>query len=108
MKKYIFEVEDIGDISDGSHSFKELYKHRCILFAVICNQNKDKAWKSWLHHDGTMYEDYFIVGITIDGVGDFTYHYHKDNWDLFNVKELDRAPAWDGHTSDDITRLFSL
>ena len=43
MEKYIFEVEDIGDISDGSHSFKELYKHRCILFAVICNQNKDNT-----------------------------------------------------------------
>ena len=107
LKKYIFEVEDIGDISDGSHSFKELYDHRCKLFAVICNQNKVRAWKSWLHDDGTMFKDYFIVGITTPD-GDFTYHYHKDNWDLFNVKELDKAPAWDGHTSDDITRLFSL
>lgn len=54
-----------------------------------------------------MFKDYFIVGITTPD-GDFTYHYHKDNWDLFNAKELDKARVWDGHTSDDITRLFSL
>lgn len=95
------------DISDGSHNFKELYLHRMILFSVICNQNRENSWKSRLHHDGTMYDDYFIVGIkTIEG--DFTYHYHNDHWDRFNVSELDRAPEYDGHVSDDITRLYSL
>ena len=107
MKKYVFEVADIGEISDGSHTFKELYEHRCNLFAVICNSHKDKAWKSWMHSDGTMFEDYFIVGITTKE-GDFSYHYHKDNWDLFEVEELEYAKEWDGHTSKDITRLFSL
>ena len=30
-------------------------------------------------------------------------------WDLFNVKELEKAPKWDGHTSDQaINRLLSL
>jgi hypothetical protein len=36
-----------GDTSDGYHTFNELYYHRMILFSVICNQNKSKAWKSW-------------------------------------------------------------
>ena len=108
MKRYVFEVENIGEISDGSHSFNELYDHRCKLFAVICNQNKEFAWKSWLHNDGTMFEDYFIVGISIPYVGDFSYHYHKDYWELFECKDIKKAPEWDGHTSDDITRLFNL
>lgn len=107
MKKYIFEVNDIGEVSDGSHTFNELYEHRCKLFAVICNQNKYRAWKSWFHNDGTMFKDYFIVGIT-SHAGYFTYHYHKDYWNLFNVKELEKAPEWDGHTAKDIDRLFSL
>ncbi|AEW47134.1 hypothetical protein BCP78_0127 [Bacillus phage BCP78] len=96
-----------GQISDGSHTFDELYYHRMILFSVICNLHKEKAWKSWKHDDGTMFDDYFIVGIETPQ-GQFTYHYHKDHWDKFEVEELAAAPAWDGHTSDDITRLLSL
>ena len=29
-------------------------------------------------------------------------------WDLFDVKELNKAPEYDGHTPDDIDRLYSL
>lgn len=101
------EGVDIGRVSDGYHTFDELYYHRMILFAVICNTYKDKAWKSWKHHDGTMYDDYFIVGVfTPDG--DYSYHYHKDYWDLFEVDEYDMAPEWDGHKPSDIGRLLTL
>ena len=60
--KFEFEVEDVSQISDGYHTFDELYFHRMIMFAVICKVYGDKAWKSQLHHDGTMYNHYFIVG----------------------------------------------
>lgn len=96
-----------GSTSDGYHTFDELYYHRMILFSVICNQNKEKAWKSRLHDDGTMFDDYFIVGITTEQ-GDYSYHYHKSEWDYFKVKELERAPVFDGHKPKDITRLLTL
>lgn len=102
-----YQEGKIGDITDGYHSFNELYQHRCILFSIVCHTFCDYAWKSWLHSDGTMFTDYFIVGITTPE-GNYTYHYHKDEWDRFNVKEIDKAPEWDGHTSHDITRLYSL
>ncbi len=103
----MMEDKEIGEFSDGSHTFNELYYHRMILFSVICNTYKGKAWKSKLHDDGYMYDDYFIVGIeTVEG--QFTYHYHLDYWDNFKVKELPKAPKYDGHTSEDITRLLSL
>lgn len=105
--KYIFEVENKGKISDGYHTFDELYYHRMILFSIICNTYNDKSWKSWLHEDNTMYDDYFIVGITTDK-GDYSYHYHKDYWDIFKVKKLNNAPKWDGHMSNDISRLNYL
>ena len=54
-----------------------------------------------------MYEDYFIVGVTT-AKGNYTYHYHKDYWDIFKVKELPNAPAYDGHKPEDIDRLFTL
>ena len=97
----------IGEVSDGYHTFNELYKHRCQLFSIICNMHQNISWKSWLHSDGTMFDDYFIVGITTPQ-GDYTYHYHKTEWSRFNVKEIERAPEWDGHTAADISRLDSL
>lgn len=94
-------------ISDTYHTFDSLYFQRCILFAVICNQNKNISWKSKKHDDGTMYDNYFIVGITTPK-GNYTYHYHMQYWDYFKVKELRNAPKWDGHTDEDVIRLLSL
>ena len=100
-------MSDTGKILDGYHTFDELYYHRMVLFSVICNTHKEKAWKSWKHNDGSMFKDYFIVGITTPE-GNYTYHYHKDYWDMFNAKSLLFAPEWDGHEPKDITRLLSL
>lgn len=100
----------IGNISDGYHTFDELYHHRAVLFAVICNTYPDKAWKSKQHDDPNfpMYDGMFIVGIeTPDGQA--TYHYNLDPyWDIFNVKEIERAPKYDGHTPDEAIRRIGL
>ena len=87
-----------GETSDGYHTFNELYHHRAVLFSVIVANYPDRAWKSKKHHDGTMYDNMFIVGIdTPDGQA--TYHYDVDPyWDMFKCRVLDNAPEWDGHT----------
>ena len=97
------------NITDGYHTFDELYYHRAVLFATILNskENKELAWKSKMHSDGEMWDGLFIVGITTPE-GDYSYHYHYERWDMFDVKELDRAPVYDGHKPSDITRLLSL
>ena len=93
-----------GDTSDGYHTFNELYHHRAVLFSVICNEHHDIAWKSKKHHDGTMYDGMFIVGIDTPE-GQATYHYDIDPyWNLFRVKELELAPEWDGHTPGEAIR----
>ena len=110
MKKSYLEIPDggIGEVSDGYHTFNELYHHRAVLFSVICNQNKEKAWKSKSHHDGTMYANMFIVGIETP-YGQATYHYDVNPyWNMFDVKSVDNAPEYDGHKPSDITRLFSI
>ena len=105
-----------GSISDGWHSFDDLYHHRAILFSVIVNSNKDISWKSKLHHDGTMFgqdkpddNPMFIVGIETPS-GQATYHYDiNPYWDIFKCKELDRAPEYDGHTPEEsIERIKQL
>ena len=93
-----------GDTSDGYHTFNELYHHRAVLFSVICNARPDIAWKSKRHHDGTMYDGMFIVGIETPE-GQATYHYDiEPYWSIFRVNELEYAPEWDGHTSDEAIR----
>lgn len=91
-------VEINGETSDGYHTFNELYHHRAVLFSVICNLMPDVAWKSKLHETGDMYDGMFIVGIETPE-GQATYHYNiEPYWDMFNIKELECAPKWDGHT----------
>lgn len=98
-----------GETSDGYHTFNELYHHRAVLFSVIVATFGERAWKSKLHADGTMYDGMFIVGIeTPDGQA--TYHYDIDPyWNLFRCTELERAPEWDGHTPNQaIERIGKL
>lgn len=96
-----------GNVTDGYHTFNELYFHRMTLFSIICATFKEYAWKSRKHHDGTMFDGMFIVGITTPK-GQYSYHYDNKYWFNFDVKELENAPEWDGHKPEDVTRLLSL
>ena len=102
-------VKEIDDLSDGFHTFRQLYYQRMMLFATIVKQNKDKAWKSLRHEDGELCfgGGWFIVGIDTPE-GSYTYHYEDNFYSLFDCIELERAKHWDGHTEKDVTRLLSL
>ena len=98
-----------GNTSDGYHTFNELYDHRAKLFSVVVRNYPDLCWKARLHHDGTMYEGMFIVGINTPN-GQASYHYDIDPyWNMFDCKVLARAPEWDGHTPQQaIDRIAAL
>lgn len=102
-------VAEIDDLSDGFHTFRQLYYQRMMLFAAIVRQNKDKAWKSLRHEDGELCfgGGWFIVGIDTPE-GSYTYHYEDNYYSLFDCEELERGKHWDGHTEKDVTRLLSL
>ena len=102
-------VSEIDDLSDGFHTFRQLYYQRMMLFATIVKQNKDKAWKSLRHEDGELCfgGGWFVVGIDTPE-GSYTYHYEDNYFSLFDCIELERGKHWDGHTEKDVTRLLSL
>lgn len=103
-------VKDIGELSDGFHTFNGLYEQRMILFAALVKAYRDKAWKSYRHEDGEYCfgGGWFIVGIDTPE-GSYTYHYDNKYWDMFDCIDLPRAKHWDGHTEADAeTRLMSL
>lgn len=102
-------VKEIEDVSDGFHTFRQLYYQRMMLFATIVKQNKNRAWKSLRHEDGNLCfgGGWFIVGIDTPE-GSYTYHYEDNFYSLFDCIELERGKHWDGHTEKDVTRLLSL
>jgi hypothetical protein len=106
----VAHVKDIGEVSDGFHTFNGLYEQRMILFAALVKAYKGRAWKSYRHEDGEYCfgGGWFIVGIDTPE-GSYTYHYENKYWDMFDCIDLPRAPHWDGHTEADAeTRLMSL
>ena len=105
----VIDRYDIGELSDGYHTFNSLYEQRMYLFATIVNQNKDKAWKSYKHEDGELCfgGGWFIVGIDTPN-GSYTYHYENKYYDLFECEELECGKHWDGHNDKDVDRVLSL
>ena len=99
---------DVEKISDGYHTFADLYEQRLILSAALA-KNNPYAWKSKRHEDGSVPfgGGWFIMGFDTDK-GCYTYHYDLKDWNLFQCKELDKGKPWDGHTSMDVRRLLSI
>jgi hypothetical protein len=101
------------EITDGYHTFGELYEHRRALTAVLAGAaaSVGDSWRSKAHHpdDDPIFDGYFIVGINLP-TGTITYHYKLSHWDDFPaVPELDHAPKWDGALPDDtVTRCLNL
>lgn len=99
------------EISDGHHTFGELYYHRIILFCTLCNLFPNISWKSKKHYDeesDPMFSDSFIAGInTPEGIT--TYHIKMRYLDLFDIPEVERAPKYDNYSSkESLKRVLSL
>ena len=99
------------EISDGHHTFGELYRHRVALFCTLCNLLPEISWKSKKHFDeenDPMFNDSFIAGSnTPEGIA--AYHVKLKYWEMFDVPELERAPSYDSYCNEDvIDRVLSL
>lgn len=98
--------EDIGEISDGYHTFNELYKFRMLYNAAFLNlfvRQGGIAYKSRKHNGGEEIfgGKYFIVVANLPS-GQISNHYENGYWDLFDVPELPEAEKFDGHTPNDV------
>lgn len=54
---------DVAQISDGFHTFDELYHHRAILTAVLFSSYPDLAWKTKRNSEGEEDSEWFLVGV---------------------------------------------
>lgn len=100
--------EDKGNVSDGYHTFNELYEFRLLYNASMFNELAKQGFydvhKSKLHSDGEYPfgdSNWFIVMAELP-TGQISNHYEMKDWDLFQIPEKEKANAWDGHTSQDV------
>lgn len=120
-------VEATNDVSDGYHTFGELYDHRITLWIALCRIYNDvdthmksmtggmafwEVWRSKAHdpEDQPMYDGWFVLGMGKDDGNQITYHLPLSRWDECDFAEtLEHAPKWDGHTPQDtLERLKKL
>lgn len=121
-----------GSVSDGYHTFDELYEFRKVYNAALFNEwaiesrgnkvlreghnnsgfgfdeikyiPKYNVHKSWKHHDGELCfgGGWFIVVAQLP-TGQISNHYKAEDWDLFKVPEVEKALfEFDGHIGKDV------
>lgn len=109
---------DYSKVSDGYHTFEELYDFRLDYNALLFNewyaQGKYNVSKSKRHNDGELCfgGNWFIVTAELP-TGQISNHYEISKWDLFKVKETEKSElVFDGHTPLDVLermeKLISL
>lgn len=110
------EYPERGRVSDGYHSFDELYTHRIHVYIALCKSIwRDPAgplvWISKKHSDGTEWKGWFLLGIGVKPGEQITYHLPEKYWaECARFAEVvNQAFPFDGHTSEDVLiRLLSL
>lgn len=110
--------DEVENVSDGYHTFNELYSHRILLFLLVMKllakqEGEGVVWWSENHHDGPSYSGWLICGIYKEEGKQITYHIPSSYKEFLlkceNIEHLDKAPEFDGHSSDDVLdRLENL
>ena len=124
-----FDGFNENDLSDGYHTFNELYEFRKMYNGALFNEwgqidgfdyqandptecRKYSVHKSWKHHDGEICfpkskHRLFIVSAMLPH-GLISNHYKEKDWDLFKVPEVEKALfPFDGHTGKDVLERIS-
>ena len=120
-----------NELSEGYHTFDELYEFRKLYNAALFNEwardwyhlyhsgsallmdmKDDEPWplygahKSWRLHDGELcFGGGWFVATAWLPDGQISNHYKAEDWDLFRIPEEPKV-IWpfDGHTSEDVTK----
>lgn len=102
-------LADVSQLSDGYHTFAELYEHRNSLMLALMRAQPHICWFSRRHADGELpfgSDDWFIVGAELPDAP-ITYHLPAALYSLAQKTgaiELLAGRPWDGHTAADVVQ----
>lgn len=113
MKTITIKCDDGVDVSDGYHTFGELYDHRIELYLALCHSLAARdfvIWRSKTHSDGSSCEGWFVLGVGVEPGKQITYHLPMSRWDDAAFANWGGpVPGFDGHSSADVlARLKAL
>ncbi len=95
--------ENKGQISDGYHTFDELYENRIALFIALCKRiEKDTDIITWRSE---VEDGWFIMGIYLTEGNQITYHLPESKWKQteFCTTIINKDTyKYDGHTPADV------
>jgi len=100
----------VSKISDGYHSFEELYDHRNLLFITLARLFKDNnavVWKSLKNRDGKGTPGWFVMGIDYmaadeNTIKQISYHLPMSLWKYCKFASTMNKSPWNGHASKDV------
>lgn len=105
MSEKTFKIVD-GDMSDGYHTFDELYEHRCLLFINWMASDDAPGKPKWV---ADHFEGWDLIFCDTE-VGQISYHVPNKYRPTYCFHEqVQSNDDYDGHTSKDVAeRLFKL
>lgn len=101
---------DTNPISDGYHTFGELYEHRITNFIALCKILSEKEVEYYRNDKYLVWrtkpvEGWFILGIGREKGQQITYHLPDSKYELVKNIAILMTPLgenFDGHTSQDV------
>lgn len=108
--------EDVrGKLSDGYHTYDDLYAHRAALWKVLIKHllisgiNGIKVYKCLNHYDGTKYPGWFLSLVVLPSGEQLSYHLPMEEFKSTCGVSCKNSPVkFDGHSSKDVLKRLSL
>lgn len=104
MSEKTFKIVN-GEVSDGYHTFDELYEHRHLLFIALCKTyGADVSWK-----EEPEFGDWICVYLEL-ATGQISYHLPGKYREHFHAKQqiVSGVEVWDGHESKDVLNRLRM
>jgi len=99
---------ETGSISDGYHTFDELYEHRCLLFLNLCLARPEKVCWSRKNREGQSWHGWVILTLQTEA-GQISYHVPDSYTEYFSgFTQLAENTIYDGHTSQDVVARLKM
>jgi hypothetical protein len=122
VNAYKAKYGSVGDLSDGYHTYNELYEHRCRLFIELCkrcseiNRDVETIYDIYIV-DKSDNDEWFLL-VLVDKYArtnnQMSYHlpiehYNECNYIATSIEKKEWEKMFDGHTSKDVLeRLENL
>ncbi len=102
-------TQNLDDISNGFHTFRELYDQQVALLSVISALIPAYCVKSKQSHDGNMSKGMFTMRINYPNIKPITFHLKNEYWDKIPCAESDQLRECEMlHATNNLKRLEEL